>query len=146
MTNHHNSEELAPAYAAALRAELISTVASGRTRSVSVKAKAVGVGAVAFAVLGSGAVFAYSQISDGPVTDHSQARCYSSAAYASSDDFPGTSVAAVGSATAAGRVDLAVDACSAVWRAGILRQGIDGVVKSGNADDTSYPVRSCSRA
>ena len=134
-----NPEELSAAYRAALRAEMVSTVDGTRPARIPRKAKLAGAGVAAIAVLGSGAGFAYSQILDAPVTDHSQARCYSSANYVSGDDFPGTTVAAADTGSAVGRVDSAIDACGAVWRAGILRHGVDGVTRVGGSQAV-YPV------
>lgn len=137
--NRSNLEEMSAAYRAALRTEMVSTVNGTRPARAPRKAKVAGAGVVVFAVLGSGAAFAYSQISNAPVTDRSQARCYSTAKYVSGADFPGTTVAAVDNGSTAGRVDSATEACAAVWRAGILRQGVDGVVR-GDPSRAVYPV------
>ncbi len=125
MTEHGRARATSLAYRAAFRQELVRTVSAGPRRRTS-RVRAMLAGGLGICVVGGGAAVAYSVISQAPVTDHRMARCYSSDEYVSGPDFPGTSVAEAGTASAPGRVGDAQRACAAVWRVGILRPGVNG--------------------
>lgn len=133
--DRNTRDEMSSAYQAELRAELISTINGTRAARVPRKAKMAGVGVVAAVVLGSGAGFAYSQISSAPVTDHTQARCYTTtAAGVNGDDFPGTTVAVADGSS----VSDALTACADLWRQGVLRAG--GSNAQAPDPDGTFPV------
>jgi len=97
--------------------------------------------AAGVALIGVGGGVAYSALGgNGPVTDRHTARCYTTAAYSSGDDFPGTTIGVPDSASGPGAVADALDACSALWRAGILQPGSRTAIVS--PSQAQYPVPS----
>jgi hypothetical protein len=105
----------------------------------------VAVSAGIAALIGAGSAVAYSQLAPtAPITDKHSARCYSVASYVSGDDFPGTTIAQPDSSTKAGEVGDAVDACTALWRAGILQLGVrTAVVHPGKNQYALPPLVGC---
>jgi hypothetical protein len=84
----------------------------------------IGGGIGLIVVVSGGTALAVSLIKPAPVTNTAYARCYSVATYdAGSSTFSGTTIAQPSSPTEAGRVEMAVEVCSALWQAGILQPG-----------------------
>lgn len=131
----------------AVRSLLAETVGQARPRpsrrSFFTRPAVVAVGAVA--LVGTGAAAAYSQLGPtAPVSDKSSARCYSVASYVPGGDFPGTTIAQPNSSTRAGEVSNAVDACAALWRAGILQPGArTAIVHPGKKTYAVPPLVGC---
>jgi len=136
-------QQLPAQYRAALRSmlsELVVTegkaVSRPRTRP---RRRYVLASAATAVVVGAGGAFAYSALRPSrPVTDKSNARCYSEATYRPGENFPGTTVAEPDSATAKGQVGVALDHCAALWRAGILQPGVPTAIH--NPAPIQYPV------
>jgi hypothetical protein len=125
---------------AALRTLLVEHVATSApvARGLATKRVVIPI-AAGVALVGFGGGIAYSQLGgDAAVTDQHTARCYSVATYVSGDDFPGTTLGVPDSAAGPGSVADALDACSALWRAGILQPGSDTAVVS--PSQAQYPV------
>jgi hypothetical protein len=121
----------------ALQALFVGPTKPARRLGRKLRITIAGTGAVV--VLGGGGALAYSAISANSVSDETSARCYTVAQYsAKGDDFPGTSIAAAGTADAPGRVTSAVDVCASLWRSGFLQPGVPTPVR--NPDQASYPV------
>lgn len=135
-------DTMSRAYREALRGELVATADAGSAPRTSRRPRIVAAVAGVVILAASGTAVAYGQLSHAPVTDRSSARCYSSAVYVAGDDFPGTTVAAASQAAGTARVNSAIDACAAVWRAGILRPGRQGVIRKPSLNRTTavYPV------
>jgi hypothetical protein len=81
---------------------------------------------------------AFALLQPKPVTDRSQARCYTVATYTSGKSFPGSSIGEASSGSERGRVEDALEVCAAMWRAGILQPGAPrAIVHPGKPQ---YPV------
>lgn len=80
-------------------------------------------GAAIVAALGTAAgAFIYVQQSQ-PITNKTEARCYTVASLEGGDQFHGTTVAAAGRPGSKAQVDSAVSVCAALWRQGFLLPG-----------------------
>lgn len=83
-------------------------------------------GAVAVAAATSAGAYAYVQHSQ-PVTDKSQARCYTvDSLSAGPESFTTIAEATVAGSTRRAQVDNALGDCAALWRQGLLRHGAHG--------------------
>ncbi|WP_086662862.1 hypothetical protein [Lentzea kentuckyensis] len=96
---------------------------------------------VTLAVLGTGAAAVVSAL---PVTDSSSVECRAVAKDGKS--LPGTFGGQAGPAGSVAEPAVAVDLCATLWRTGLLRPGVEGVVSpEGDADPNAsgpYPVPS----
>jgi hypothetical protein len=104
--------------AAAARRTLEEAISSG-PRRIWWRTPAVLSGAVASVVLTAGVGVAY--VAFAPATDHSRVRCYSTAALGSGSSFKGSDISAASSDTNPTPTIAPVDACGAMWRAGIVQ-------------------------
>lgn len=96
-------------------------------------------GVAGAALVATGGAVAYSVMSSTPVTNKSDARCYTEAKYVKGDNFPGTTIAQASSAGHVGQVDSALDTCRDLWRQGFLELGNPRV--NGDTDTTlHHPV------
>lgn len=97
-----------------------------------------GVGALVLLVGAGGTALAVVLLQSKPVTDRSQARCYTVATYTSGKSFPGSSIGEASQGSERGRVENALEVCAAMWRAGILQPGAPRAVV--NPGKPQYPV------
>jgi hypothetical protein len=114
--------------------ETLVTQHPGRRRG---RKPAVITAATAIVIGTSAGAIAYVQQSQ-PVTNKSEARCYTAASLAGGDHFHGTTIAAAGTPGSKAQVDNAVSVCAALWRQGFLRPGAAGIARP---RDTAIPHR-----
>jgi hypothetical protein len=94
---------------------------------------AVAGGAVVLGTAAAAVAFAHYQ----PVTNKTEARCYTVASTAGSDHY--TTIAAAGRPGSRGRVDHALGVCGDLWREGFLSAGAPGIIRPKSAS-VAHPV------
>lgn len=115
---HPDNRPLDPARKAAMRELIEHAVATERPRPSWFRAPvAAGVGAAVVLAGGSAAAYVLTQR---PVTETSLVHCFSRAELTADGEFPGVSVAAAHPDDRAVAMDEAIDACTQVWRDGLL--------------------------
>jgi len=122
----------------AMRHQLEAQVTRGRHR----RPLLIAASAAIVAVGTSAGAYAYVQHSS-PVTDKSEARCYTVASLSSGpESFTTIAQATPAGSTRPARVDNALSVCGALWRQGILRpgpQGASGSITPGQAGALPVP-------
>jgi hypothetical protein len=115
----------------AMRQQLEAIVAEQRGPRRGHKTTVIG-GAVLIAALGTGAAaFVYVEQSQ-PVTNKTEARCYTVASLEGGNQFHGTTIAAAGRPGSKAQVDAAASVCAALWRQGFLLPGAAGITSPHN--------------
>jgi hypothetical protein len=122
--------------AAAMRAQLELFVAADqepiKRRRQRRRRYLGGFGALAVIAASGGTALAIALLHSKPVTDYSVARCYSVAVFKPGTTFPGTTMATTGPVTDA------VEACSAMWEAGVIQPGVERALP--RPARSAYPV------
>jgi len=122
------------------RRENLAWVRAGSRRELS--GRVIVVGALAAGVLAGGSAAAAVLLAPARPTVFDQARCYSEPSRDFSASFPGTSIATatpVGQTDATDVPDQALDACSAVWRQGLLVYGAERALPGPGTSDDPVP-------
>jgi hypothetical protein len=109
--------------------EMLVGADAGRRRAR--KPVFIATGAAAIVLGTSAGAIAYVQHSQ-PVTNKSEARCYTEANLAGGDQFHGTTIAEAGVPGSKAQVDSAVNVCAVLWRQGFLLPGAAGVARQPN--------------
>lgn len=122
------------------RREHFSWAKSGGRRKLS--GRVIVVGALVAGVLAGGGAAAAVLLAPQRPTVFDQARCYSEPSSDFSDAFPGTSITTPTEVGQSGPIDVpdqALDACSAVWRQGLLVYGSPHVLSGPGTSDNRVP-------
>jgi len=101
-------------------------------------------GIAAIVLLGTGAgTVAY--IHAQPITNKTEARCYTTASLAGGNNFRGTTIAEAAPPGSKGQVDNALSVCAALWRQGILAPGTGPRANSTNTSANHHvpPLVAC---
>jgi hypothetical protein len=112
----------------ARRQHLQTLVAEGTGGRLGRKPALISISAAAIVVATSAGAIAYVQQA-GPVTNKTDARCYTVASLAGGGLFHGTTIAPAGSPGSRTQVDNAVTVCAALWRQGFLLPGAAGIAR-----------------
>lgn len=122
---------LSPGRRDAMRQQLERLIAAGAARRQGRKPVLIATGAAALVLGTSAGAIVYVQQSR-PVTNKSEARCYTEASLAGGDQFHGTTIAEAGVPGSKAQVANAVSVCAVLWRQGFLLPGARGVARQPN--------------